>query len=659
MERTISSDVLEEELRKISELYENAQSTEEVLDAVERYKSLGDKIWADNLDDFKAYYGFYDKIGNRTYSGDTRFSYNGMPLCRYDVFDRVLKEAPKDYKLVQNDILSTLLADEKYKSRASLELNLGFKVNEIESLTPSQSKRVDNILNKCKRYAFTGWERQLVLLKDLTNAEGLSKSARKIVNSVASPESLKAKFQTPETFDKLVANGYYSLMCETLGCWINGKDAETKYYQYFESGSGRMPETKTGLFDAYIAKAFKNDASAMDNKNVKKARNTFAFQDILQGNGDKLKAEDIVSLLATDKTFIHSDKLFKKIGVKKAEEVFRADAENNELSTAQKLMIVNMQLANNPNREDALRLIGYAKNYSNRDGVSAKLVAEVIKNVEALKAKVEESSSYREDKKAIEKYDETNKRLEEMLADVYKADRRVTLVSKLYDAYAKMEGCIKTCNVEGYPSLSKEAVVEKIKEYMKTNDRTVLHFSAPQEKIPLLFGRKDALENQQVLNNVVNSFNSAMADIAISYKADNMKELLGADVEKVLDKETLDAVREQYNALVVERTSLKNGNVEPQRANVNFVEACESSLIKMSECQKSKEQKQKDALARLDRAKEKVKDVKDPTAKIKVDEGLNPIAKKIKLKEKKEAVAEEKKRVALRRYEARKNVVRC
>ena len=127
----------------------------------------------------------------------------------------------------------------------------------------------------------------------------------------------------------------------------------------------------------------------------------------------------------------------------------------------------------------------------------------------------------------------------------------------------------------------------------------------------------------------------------------------------MLDKETLDAVREQYNALVVERTSLKNGNVEPQRANVNFVEACESSLIKMSECQKSKEQKQKDALARLDRTKEKVKDVKDPTAKIKVDEGLNPIAKKIKLKEKKEAVAEEKKRVALRRYEARKNVVRC
>jgi hypothetical protein len=124
MESTISSEMLKEELRKISELYENAQSTDEVLEAVEKYKSLGAKICADDLDDCKEYYGFYHKIGNRYSGGEKRFSYNGMPLYKYDIFARVLREDPKDYKLVQNDILSTLLADEKYKSRASLELNL-------------------------------------------------------------------------------------------------------------------------------------------------------------------------------------------------------------------------------------------------------------------------------------------------------------------------------------------------------------------------------------------------------------------------------------------------------------------------------------------------------------------------------------------------------
>lgn len=268
----------------------------------------------------------------------------------------------------------------------------------IADVSDEQAKKIDNIIKKAKDCYGADNIGQLNLLKNLANTGGLSDETRKLVNSVVPGRMLDAKFQTKRTFNDVLISGYYPKIKETLDYVISSQNAGEKYCKFLGVTDGRIPETKTEMFDACVE-------TINGNEHLEKLKASFVVQDILEGKSDKLTPESIVVLLNTDKSLVHTPSILKKIGVDKAREVRKSLEKSlgiyggSRQDTSQRLMIINMELRNNPDEEYAMKLSRAAMSCvtSYRDGCgSAALIKETIKNVEAVKSRIEASSERNE-----------------------------------------------------------------------------------------------------------------------------------------------------------------------------------------------------------------------------------------------------------------------
>ena len=654
--------------------YTKVQSVEDILAVVKEYAALAKEVDINDIEACKLYNDFEDKAQSETVMGGKRLEYNGYTGLRgSDLFSRAIEEMPIDDRRTRAEILATLLQDKNvYRNFVSLKL-INFSIENPENFSKSQMARVEELIRQCKNHGHADMIKYMNLVKDICNVGGLSQSTRSLVNSVVDAYKLQGKFQTKDTFNKLFKGAQYSkysVIKETLAYWTDPKVAKTKYYLYFGNDSGQMPETRTGLFDAYIAGATTHHRTAKGDRydyandaDIKKIRTSFIIQDILEGKGDKLKAEDMLSFLHNDKNLVHTPRVLKGISVAKAKEIRLAEHNKGLLSPSQRLMLVNMELSDNPQIKEAIELSKVAKDCVTSESVSLKLADATVKALEDLKERIENSPEFAAEQQKVENYNEKSQELADVSKKYNEAVSKHDLISQLNKIYNKLDAHVKTTNIKD-PSLSREAVLKKIVAYLKTHDQMELRLAHPEVKIPLLIGRKNALGDQHVVNASVDAFNSGMSDLLRRYGPERVKELLGNDIEGLLSEKAVVKSKEEADKLFNKQQELTGQCIDPQSecTYMQYHSQCDNCLKVIKSKQEAKAEKQAKKLKKLKEVRSRLEAVKDPEPPSKEElsaiNDMNPIAKEKEAKKLAKRTAERKEDVSKLRLKIRREAAR-
>ena len=581
--------------KKIAEYLQDVRDGKNV--NVEEYFSLAKKIDIYNEKQCEGYVNVLNSLGYRTFGGN------------YSEIRRGINDRSLDDRLAYADVLTSYICGQRDDIQFRREhvqdvKNMLFEIRADSKLNKSQLKRVNSITGRClkSRYLEKIFVQNLSMREDLKNVDGLDSEVRDVITGVVNSIGMDAKFQTKETFEKLIEKAYSSndvipTIDNTLKYWIDSDEAQGQYYRYFGINTERMPETKTELFDKYV------DAKVLERNNeLRKMRKNFVVKDILEGKGDKLKPEDIIDVLKDDKDNVHSSKILKKIGFSKAMEVKdHADKmRDNPLSCSQRLMMLNMKLSHNPKIADVSGLVKGVANLSSDVTVTPELVEETKKVVEEVYDKIKQSPQYEEAVFNKEESERIKAELENAYKDRDRAYSKVKSYRDLQYHFGNMER-----NAKGkYSVLSSEVwekLTESIEKGIENSVRTgeALKIELPPAKLPLMFGRSDAKIEYGRLESGAAALESKFNSYVKNLSKEEIEYRYGENLGKVLDKNTLDKV--------VKEPEEKQKKADGLKKQLDSIPNGWSVFLVVSECEKSLEKLDKasdDKIYALEKIKE-------------------------------------------------------
>lgn len=332
--------------------------------------------------------------------------------------------------------------------------------------------------------------------------------------------SMKAEFHSFKTLKKLKGNIFKEKVKEILQ-----KDA--LFYKVTRYNK-KLPETLSDRFDLFLkAGDFQNDDT------TQKFINELVFMDIRDGKAEQTGADKIAALLASD---IHLGDLIKKISVEKLDQTFKY-AYKNHLKIGQTVYykFLNKELAATNDWDKILNMTRYSK--------TLPLVkdSQIFLETAAQKiAEIKNSQKYAKITADVKTY-------EIMATDLKKYyDRRNNFSyssHQLEEIQKLTENILKNFNSRKDQGLSANDLEQAVGNALNDNFVPLQHTDM---KLPFLFGKKEEKRRQELLNSAVDQLNKTLKEFSGSKENSEIKSILSEYSGKLLEKETLDAVKQDF-----------------------------------------------------------------------------------------------------------------
>lgn len=399
--------------------------------------------------------------------------------------------------------------------------------------------------------------------------------------------NLKTKFHNFKTLKKLDDSIFKEKVKEIL-------EKDALLYKLTQH-NGALPDTLSGRFDLFL-----KTGDFQTNKTTLKLANELAFADIRDGKAEKLGADKIAVLLASD---VHLGYLTEKISLEKLNQVFNhANKHGLNIARTVRDKFFNQELAAAKDWNKILNMTRYkddcsgsrssVKDYQTRFEIAAQKITE-IKN----------SQEY-----AF------------MTADIQEYEKRAAGLKEIYENSSRLSGCIgyleriqalsenvlKNFSSQKDAGLSGKDLEKAAGNALNNNFEPLAHTNA---RLPFLFGRKEEKRRQQALNNAVDQFNKILKELSADKNTNRqIKNILLSYSGKLLEKSTLEALKNSFQETRQEinrRTDdlnyiEKNWNIRQKKMTLEEIAASEKAIMQNADAAgKEKDRRLSEAKNRL------------------------------------------------------------